>query len=170
VDVRNTFNSVSWLVIFQKLRSLFDFLFWLSHLFDDSTHVHFHCIFLKLHDMEFHNHFVKVRYIIGGPIGRNVVYSGSFSRYLPYNNNTPHLCFPFLGGWYTYSRSHTRCGSCIFMIVRRVINIRFFSAAKEVCILISSRVGPLYMTSFWLFYSWFGISYFGCTGGIHIIC
>jgi len=98
VDVRNTFNLVSWLVIFQKLRSLFNFLFQLSHLFDDSTHAHLHCISLKLHDMGFHNHFVKVRYIIGGPIARNVIYSGSFSRYLPYNNNTPHLCFPFLGG------------------------------------------------------------------------
>jgi len=99
-------------------------------MFDDCAHLH--CIFPKLHDMGFHNHFVRVKYIIGGPIGRNVVCSSSLSYYLPYNNNTPHLCFPFLGGWYTYSRSHIRCDSYIFMIVRGVINVRSFSAAKEV--------------------------------------
>jgi hypothetical protein len=153
VDVRNTFNLVSWLVIFQELWYLRYSLNWFSHLFDVSTHTHPHCIFRRLFNKGFHSHFVKVRYIIGGRIGKNIVYFGSFSHYLPCSNSTPHLCFPFFNGWYTYSRSRIRCGFCIFTIIGGVICIRSFSAANGVCSLVSSRVGPPYITSSWLFYS-----------------
>jgi hypothetical protein len=117
-----------------------------------------------------YSHFVGVRYIIGGHIGRNVVYSGSLWCSLPYINNTPYLCFPFLGGWYTYSKSHVKCRSCVFTIAGGVISIKSFSATNEVCNLVSLRVKPFYIISSWLSYSWFSFSYFGCTGGIHIIC
>jgi hypothetical protein len=117
-----------------------------------------------------HSHFVGIRCMIRGSIRRSIIYSGSLSRSSPYNSSTPYLCFPFLGGWYTYNRSCIRCGSYIFMITGRVINIRFFSAANEMCSLVSSGVGPLYITSSRLSYSRFGFSYFGCTSGIHIIC
>jgi hypothetical protein len=118
----------------------------------------------------FHTHFVKIRYRTRASIGRNVDCSSSPSCFSPYNSNTPYLCFPFLGKWYTYNKSYVKYGSCIFMIARKVINIRFFSVVSEVCNLVSSRVGPFYITSSWFFYSWFGFSYFGCTDGIHIIC
>ncbi len=44
----------------------------------------------------------------------------------------PTFVFPFLSEWYTYSRSHIICGSYIFMIVIRVINIKAFSVTSEV--------------------------------------
>ncbi len=56
------------------------------------------------------------------------------------------------------------------MIVARVFNIRALSVANEMCNLVSTRVGLLYITSFWFFYSQFGFSYFGHTSGIQIIC
>jgi hypothetical protein len=101
----------------------------------------------------FHSHFVEIRYTIGGPIGRNVVCFSSPSCSSPYSTNPPYLCFLFLGRWYTYSRSHIKCGFCIFTIIKRVINIRFVNVANEVCSLVSSWVRPLYIISFWLFYS-----------------
>jgi hypothetical protein len=70
-----------------------------------------------------HNHFVEVRYIIGGPIKRSIVGFSSPSRSSPYSNNPLYLCFFFLGRWYTYNRSHIRCGSCVFMIVKGIINL-----------------------------------------------
>jgi hypothetical protein len=117
----------------------------------------------------FHNHFVKVRYITRGPIRRSAVCYGSPSHSSPYSGSPPYLCFPFFGRWYTHSRSRIKCGSYVFMIVWWIINIRYFSAANEMCSLVSSRVGPLYITSSWLSYSQFKFSYFGCTSGIHII-
>jgi hypothetical protein len=117
-----------------------------------------------------HSHFVGARYIIGGPIGRNVVCFCSPSRSLPYNSSTPYLCSPILGRWYTYSRSHIKYGFYIFTIIEGVISIRFFNATNEMCSLVSLRVRPLYITSSSLYYSRFEFSYFGCTGGIHIIC
>ncbi len=81
---------------------------------------------------EFHSHFVGIRYITWGPIERNVVYFGSLLRFSPYNN-LPYLCFPFLGGRYTYSRSYIRCGSYIFTIVGGIISIRALSAISKMC-------------------------------------
>ncbi len=118
----------------------------------------------------FNRHFVRGRYTIGGPIGWNVVSFGSLLCSLPYSNNLFYLCFPFLGEWYTYSRSHIRCGSYVKTIAWKVINIRVFNVANKVCSLVSSRIGPLYIISFWFFYFWLGFSYFGCTNEIHIIC
>jgi len=113
----------------------------------------------------FHSHFVGIRYIIGGPIGRNVVYSGSLSHSSPYSNNTPYLCFPFFGGWCTYSRSCIKCGSCVFMIVGRVISIRSFSAASEVCNLVSLMVRPLYIIFLGFFTSNSGFCVLGALVG-----
>jgi hypothetical protein len=73
---------------------------------------------------------------------------------LPYNDTPLHLCFPFLGRWYTYNRSHIICGSCVFTIVGRGISIKASNAANEVCSLVSKAVGPLYITSIWFFYPW----------------
>jgi hypothetical protein len=117
-----------------------------------------------------HSHFVGIRYIIRGPIRRNVVCSNSLSHSLPYNNSPPYLCFPLFGGWYTYNKSCIRCGFCVFMITGGIINIRFFNVTSKVWSLVSLGVGPLYITSSWFSYSQFGFSYFGCTSGIHIIC
>jgi hypothetical protein len=122
--------------------------------------------FLGVLTWGFHSHFVRVRYMTRGPIGRNFVYYGSPLHSLPYSNNSPSLCFPFVGGLYTYSRSHIRCGSYFFTIVAKLFNIRVFCVVGEVCSLVSIRVGPLYITSSWLFDSQLGFSYFGCTNGI----
>jgi hypothetical protein len=101
----------------------------------------------------FHSHFIKVRSTTWGPIGKNVVYSSAPPHFLPYNNNTPFLCFPFLSGWYTYCRSHIRCGSYIFMIARRVINIKAFNVASKVRSLVSTWFGPLISLPFGFFTS-----------------
>jgi hypothetical protein len=52
VDVRNAFNFVSMSTIFQKLRLCL--IFWINffHLFNNFTHAHPHCTFLKIFDME----------------------------------------------------------------------------------------------------------------------
>jgi len=105
-----------------------------------------------------HSHFVDIRYMTRGPIGRNVVYSNSLSRFSPYSSSTPYLCFPFLGKWYTCSKSCVRCGSYVFMITKGIINIRSSNAANKVCSLVSLRVGPFYITSSWLSYSWLRFS------------
>jgi hypothetical protein len=47
--------------------------------------------------------------------------------------------------------------------------LKAFNIAKEVCSLVSTRVGPFYITLSWVFYSKFGFSYFGRIDGIHII-
>jgi hypothetical protein len=127
-------------------------------------------LFSSFLTQRFHYHFVKVRYTIGGPIRKNMVCFCSLLCFLPYSSNPPYLCFPFLGRWYTYNRSRIICGSCVFTIVGRIINIRAFNVTSEVCNLVSSWVGPLYITSSWLFYTQFGFSYFGRIGGMHIIC
>jgi hypothetical protein len=98
----------------------------------------------------FHIHFIEVKYMIGGPIGRSVVCFGSPLCSSPYSSNPPYSCFPFLSGWYTYSMSCVKCGSCVFTIVG-VINIRSISATNEVCSLVSLGVGPLYIISFLVF-------------------
>jgi hypothetical protein len=113
----------------------------------------------------FHSHFVKVRYTTRGHIGRNVVCSSSLSRSSAYSSNPPYLCFPFFNGWYTYSRSYIKCGSCIFTITRGIISNGFLSATNKVCILVSLRIGPFYITSSWLFYSDSSFSYFGSPMG-----
>jgi hypothetical protein len=89
-------------------------------------------------------------------IGRNVVYFGSPSCSLPYNNSPPYLCFHFIGGWYTYNRSHIICGFYFFMIVTKVFNIRVFNVANEMCSLIITWVRPLYIipSCFSFFLTW----------------
>ncbi len=57
-----------------------------------------------------HSHFVKVKYMTGGPIGRNVVYFSSPLCFLSYNSSSPYLCFPFVGN----DRSHIRCNSYFY--------------------------------------------------------
>jgi hypothetical protein len=125
--------------------------------------------FLGLMTWGFHSHFIRVRYMTRGPIGRSIICFGSFLRFLLYNISPPYLCLPFFNGWYTYSMSHIRYGSCVFTVVLWIISNKAFNAVNEVCNLVSTRVGPFYITSSWLSYSWFGFSYFGCIGGIHII-
>ncbi len=114
----------------------------------------------------FHNHFVKVRYTTRRPIERSIICFGSLSHYLPYNNNPPYLCFPFIGRWHTYNSSCIKCGFCFFMIGARIFSIRTFDAANEMCNLVSASDKPFYISSFWFFYSWLGFSYFGRTDGI----
>jgi hypothetical protein len=114
----------------------------------------------------FHSHFVKIRYTIGEPIRKNVVYFNSPLRFFPYSNNPPYLCFPFISGWYTYCRSCIRCGSCFFIVAGGVFSIRAFNLTNKVCNLVSTKVGPLYINSFRFFYSQFGFLYFGHIGGI----
>jgi len=86
-----------------------------------------------------HSRFIKDRYTIGRPIKKNVVYYGSLSQSLPYSNNPPYLCFPFLGKSCTYSRSCIRCGSYIFVTSGGVINIKAFNATNKMCSLVSLR-------------------------------
>jgi len=171
VDVRNNFNSVSWSAIFQELCSsvnsldqFYPFVWWFyahpsplyfPHIFQ---HGDFIVISLELRTQQ------------RGPIGRNIVCFGSPLCSLPYNSSPPYLHFPFFGGWYTYGKSCIKCGSYVFMITWRVINIRSFSVANEMCSLVSLGIGLFYITSSWLSYYWFGFLYFGCTNGIHIIC
>jgi hypothetical protein len=113
-----------------------------------------------------HSHFVKVMYMIEEPIGRSVVCSNSLLHFSSYSSSPPYLCFPFVGGWYAYSRSCIRCGSYFFMIASKKFNIKAFSATNKMCSLVSIKVGPLYITSFWFFYSQFDFSYFGHTNEI----
>lgn len=126
-------------------------------------------LFLSFSTWGFHSYFVEVRYIIGGPIWRNIVYFNSPLRFLLYNNNPSYLCFPFIGEWYAYNDYCIRCGSYFFTIAWGVFNIRAFSATNKVCNLVSIRVGLLYINSFWLSYSQFEFLYFGHISGIQII-
>ncbi len=80
-----------------------------------------------------HSHFVEIRYTISGSIERSIVCSCSPLHSSPYNNSPPYLCFPFFGEWYTYGRSRISCGSCVFTIMRRIINIKTFNVINEVC-------------------------------------
>jgi hypothetical protein len=124
-------------------------------------HAHLHCIFLKFPTWVFHSHFVEVRYMTRGPIRRSIVCFSSFSRFLPYINSPPYLCFLFLSGWYTYNKSCIRGDSYISMITRNFFNI---SVTSEMCSLVSIGVGPLYITS-WFSCFWFRFSYFGRNNG-----
>jgi hypothetical protein len=76
-----------------------------------------------------------------------IVYFGPLSCFLPYNSTALYLYFPFIGGWYSYSRSYIRCGSCFFTIITKNFGIKVFSAISEVCNLVSIGVGPLYIIS-----------------------
>jgi hypothetical protein len=67
-------------------------------LFDDSMHAHRHCIYFRLPKWEFHNHFVRFKYMIRGPIAGSVVYFGSSLHFSPYDNSPPYLYFPFIFG------------------------------------------------------------------------
>jgi hypothetical protein len=88
--------------------------------------------------------------MIGGPIEKNIVYFSLVSRSLLYNNSSPYLCFPFIGKLYTCSTSHIKYGSYFFIIGARIFNIKAFSATKEVCNMVSIKIGPLYITSLFL--------------------
>jgi len=99
----------------------------------------------------FHSHFIKVKYITRGPIGKNVVCPNSLLQSSPYNYNPPYLCFLFVGGWYTYIRYWSNVVPISFMIAIKNFNIKAFNATSEMCSLVSMRVGPLYKTSFWFF-------------------
>jgi hypothetical protein len=48
----------------------------------------------------------------------------------------------------THSWSCIKCSSYVFTIARRIISIKSFNVASEVHSLVSSRVGPFYITSF----------------------
>ncbi len=61
------------------------------------------------------------------------------------------------------------CGFCFLMIVTRVFSIGVFNVADEMCSLIITWVGPLYIILSCFFNFWFEFSYFGCTSGIQII-
>ncbi len=45
-----------------------------------------------------------------------------------------------------HDRSRIKCGSYVFTITGKIINIKYFSVAIEVCSLVSLGVGPLYIT------------------------
>jgi hypothetical protein len=55
------------------------------------------------------NHFIIIKYMTRTPIGRSVVCYLSPPCFLHYSNNPPYLCFPFVGKWYAYNRSHIKC-------------------------------------------------------------
>jgi hypothetical protein len=120
--------------------------------------------FLRFLTWGSHNHFIRVRYTIRGPTKRNIICFNSHSHFSPYNNNPPYFCFPFIGEWCVYNKSNIKCDSFFFTIVGRDLNIKSFSVIVKMCSLVS--IGPLYITSSQLFYSWFRSSYFGCIDGI----
>ncbi len=122
--------------------------------------------FFKFPNTGIQCHFVKIRYTTRGPIARSIVYFNSPSCSLPYNNNPPYLRFPFIGKWYAYCRSLHQMRFMFFTITRKVFKIGVFNATNKVCNLVSIRVGPLYITSSWLSYSWHGFLYFGQIGEI----
>jgi hypothetical protein len=81
--------------------------------------------FSSLPTRGFHSNFVKIKYMTGGPIGRNVVCFGSPSHFSPYSNSSPYLCFPFVGGWYAYNRSRIKCGSYFLWLQHEFSTLRF---------------------------------------------
>jgi hypothetical protein len=104
----------------------------------------------------FHSHFIEIKSTIGGPIGRNVVCFVHLCVLRPIVATHPICVFLSLAND-THSRSRIRCGSCVFMIAGKIINIRFFSAANEVCNLVSLGVGsfldfllPIRIFIFWV--------------------
>jgi hypothetical protein len=143
-------------------------VFWINffHLFDNFMHTHFHCIFSSFLTWGSHSHFITIRYMIGRPIGRSIVCSSPPSHFLPSNKSPMYLCFPFIGGWYTYNKSCIKCGYYFFMIITWVFNMKVFGSTKEVCNLFSIGVGPLHITSSWFFYSWLRFLYSRHTNGI----
>jgi hypothetical protein len=88
--------------IFQKLRFSPDYKINFPYLFDNFMHAHLHCILKNFLIGGSHNHFIEIKYMTRGPVGRNGVCFNSPLRFSPYNNNPPSLCFPFVG---TYSTS-----------------------------------------------------------------
>ncbi len=128
VDVCNTFNLVSRSTIFPRVMTFAWFFGLVLPICLTIICTFISTVFFpSFLTWGFHNHFIEIRYTIG----RSVVYSNSFLRFLPYSNIPPYLCFPFLSGWYTYNRSHIRCGFCIFIIIRKIISIWYFSATSE---------------------------------------
>ncbi len=151
MDICNAFNLVSWS-------------------FDDFMHDHPHCIFLRFSTWGFHSHFIDIKYMIEGPIGRNVVCSGSPSCSSPYTT-THHICVFILLVDDTHIIGFTLDVVFVFfMITTWVFSIETFNVVNEMCSLVSIGVGPLYITFFWLSYFQFGFLYFKCISGIQIIC
>jgi hypothetical protein len=59
---------------------------------------------------------------------------------------TPHLITNLmLGLW--HSRSCIKCGSYFFIIARWIFNIKIFNATIEMCTLVSTSVGSIYIIS-----------------------
>jgi hypothetical protein len=126
--------------------------------------------FSSLSTWRFQNYFVRFKYTIRGPIGRSVISFNSHSHYSPYNDSPPYLCFPFVVNDTNIVGLALDVVLVFFMIWARIFNIRFFNVTSEVCILVTIGVKPIYITSFWLPYFWLKFSYFGCIGGIQILC
>jgi hypothetical protein len=139
-----------------------------SHLFNDIMHAHPHCIFFEAF---WNGDFIVILLKSGTWHGEPIEGALSVLAHLCIFHliTIIHLVFSFVGKWYTYSRYCIRCGSYFFMIVIGFFNIRAFSAANEICNLVSIGVEPLFITSSWLSYSRFRFSYFGCIDGIQII-
>jgi len=119
-----------------------------SHMFEDFMHAHRTIFFSSFPTWRFHSHFIKIKYMTRGPNRNYIVCFCSLLHFSPYSNNPPYLCSPFVGRWYTYSRSNTKCGSYFFMITTWIFNIWAFNVANEVCNLVSIQGRPLYITYF----------------------
>jgi hypothetical protein len=93
------------------------------------------------------SHFIRIKYKIRGPIGRNIICFNSPSGSFPYSSSPPYLCFPFIGGLYAYKRSCIICCSFFLQLQEKVFSIMVLIAIGEMCSLVSTGVGPLYITS-----------------------
>jgi hypothetical protein len=119
-------------------------------LFENFMHTHPHYIFASFPTWGSHSHFVGIRYTIKGPIGPLGGALFALTHLCTFHIvTTTHPTYVYL---YLVDDTHivgptSNVVCCIFMSVRGVINIKSFSAANEMCNLVSSKVGPLYITS-----------------------
>ncbi len=147
VDVRNTFNLVSWSTIFQELQFLFN-----SPILIFPIYLMILCMpiptvfFSGFLTWGSHNHFVKIRYMIERPIGRNIVFFGSLLCFLPCTTTHPICVFISLVGDTHIIGFTLDVVLVFFMITTRVFNIETFYVINEMCSLVSIGVGALYIT------------------------
>jgi hypothetical protein len=118
---------------------------------------------------ESHSHFIGVTYTTWGPIGRKVITLVHFCVFRPIATTHPIYVFPLLVDETHIMGLASSVISYFFMITVQIFKIKDFNVVNELCSMVSIGVGPLYITSSWLFYSQRGFLYFGCIGGIQII-
>jgi hypothetical protein len=117
------------------------------HLLVNFMNAHLHYISQRFLGMGISLSFIQIWCMTIGFFGRSDVYISLVLCFPSYCRGPPHLCFSFIGRWYTHSWSCFQCVTFFFVIIRGIWHIRTFIIAHEVCCLVSRKVKPIYITS-----------------------